>query len=99
MAVYMRIREPGQLTSVLRSWRVSVWVGVSGMAASAGWFTAMTIENAAYVRAVGQIELVFRSDERRVGKECVSTCRSRWSPCHEKKQNSHTCAHRCVKLL
>ena len=27
------------------------------------------------------IELV-RSEERRVGKECVSTCRSRWSPYH-----------------
>src|SRR3546814_13243168 len=27
-----------------------------------------------------------RSDERRVGKECVSTCRSRWSPFHEKKK-------------
>src|SRR3546814_11601734 len=26
-----------------------------------------------------------RSEERRVGKECVSTCRSRWSPYHEKK--------------
>src|SRR3546814_16221008 len=25
-----------------------------------------------------------RSEERRVGKECVSTCRSRWSPSHEK---------------
>src|SRR3546814_18919063 len=25
-----------------------------------------------------------RSEERRVGKECVSTCRSRWSPDHEK---------------
>src|SRR3546814_14395679 len=25
--------------------------------------------------------VVFRSEERRVGKECVSTCRSRWSPC------------------
>src|SRR3546814_16389037 len=24
-------------------------------------------------------------EERRVGKECVSTCRSRWSPSHEKK--------------
>src|SRR3546814_18961757 len=24
----------------------------------------------------------FRSEERRVGKECVSTCRSRWSPVH-----------------
>src|SRR3546814_5455065 len=23
-----------------------------------------------------------RSEERRVGKECVSKCRSRWSPCH-----------------
>src|SRR3546814_11691675 len=23
----------------------------------------------------------YRSEERRVGKECVSTCRSRWSPC------------------
>src|SRR3546814_15688194 len=29
-----------------------------------------------------------RSEERRVGKECVSTCRSRWSPYHShKKQN------------
>src|SRR3546814_17959764 len=27
-----------------------------------------------------------RSEERRVGKECVSTCRSRWSPCHSKKK-------------
>src|SRR3546814_12095481 len=26
--------------------------------------------------------LAFRSEERRVGKECVSTCRSRWSPYH-----------------
>src|SRR3546814_4163935 len=26
--------------------------------------------------------LVERSEERRVGKECVSTCRSRWSPYH-----------------
>src|SRR3546814_20783147 len=25
---------------------------------------------------------VARSEERRVGKECVSTCRSRWSPYH-----------------
>src|SRR3546814_15785860 len=27
-----------------------------------------------------------RSAERRVGKECVRTCRSRWSPYHSKKQ-------------
>src|SRR3546814_2675095 len=27
-------------------------------------------------------ECLWRSEERRVGKECVSTCRSRWSPYH-----------------
>src|SRR3546814_16444353 len=30
-----------------------------------------------------------RSEERRVGKECVSTCRSRWSPYHYKKKYTH----------
>src|SRR3546814_3967699 len=34
----------------------------------------------------GDLDLVItsdpRSEERRVGKECVSTCRSRWSPYH-----------------
>src|SRR3546814_17734713 len=29
-----------------------------------------------------RFEWVERSEERRVGKECVSTCRSRWSPVH-----------------
>src|SRR3546814_20860038 len=29
-----------------------------------------------------------RSEERRVGKECVSTCRSRWEPYHKKKKNT-----------
>src|SRR3546814_14043467 len=33
-------------------------------------------------------EAPHRSEERRVGKECVSTCRSRWSPYHEKKNIS-----------
>src|SRR3546814_11073581 len=32
--------------------------------------------------------LLDRSEERRVGQECVSTCRSRWSPVHEKKKTS-----------
>src|SRR3546814_18428768 len=30
-----------------------------------------------------------RTEERRVGKECVSTCRSRWSPYNQKK-NPHS---------
>src|SRR3546814_18203715 len=30
----------------------------------------------------GVTQGVFRSEERRVGKECVSSCSSRWSPSH-----------------
>src|SRR3546814_8503154 len=33
-------------------------------------------------RSWKDIQNVNRSEERRVGKECVSTCRSRWSPYH-----------------
>src|SRR3546814_16049480 len=34
-----------------------------------------------------------RSEERRVGKECVSPCRSRWSP-HPNKNTTHKCVLR-----
>src|SRR3546814_18751163 len=37
-----------------------------------------------------------RSEERRVGKECVSTCRSRWSPLHTKK-NTIRCTNEYSK--
>src|SRR3546814_13056318 len=39
----------------------------------------------AYFFMTGLIE--HRTEERRVGKVCVSTCRSRWSPDHEKKDD------------
>src|SRR3546814_16850659 len=35
-----------------------------------------------------------RSDARRVGQECVSTCRDRWSPYHEKKHKTKTTKNR-----
>src|SRR3546814_17651923 len=34
--------------------------------------------------------LATRSEERRVGKECVRTCRSRWSPYHKNKTKQPT---------
>src|SRR3546814_18939920 len=42
--------------------------------------------------------LVTRSEERRVGKECVSTCRSRWSPYLQKKNNTKTSNHRTLLI-
>src|SRR3546814_9707954 len=40
------------------------------------------------MRAIGMVgmHLLYRSEERRVGKECVSTCRSRWLPYHYNKK-------------
>src|SRR3546814_18934736 len=34
-----------------------------------------------------------RSEDRRVGKECVSTCRSRWSPYHKTEKNDRIESH------
>src|SRR3546814_11307304 len=56
-----------------------------------GPFRAFSLENRlqgfkpfACFRGV-RVVIEVRSEERRVGKGCVSTCRSRWSPKHEKK--------------
>src|SRR3546814_20529167 len=40
-----------------------------------------------------------RSEERRVGNECVSTCRSRWAPYHEKKKTLTTTAETNAKNM
>jgi len=59
MLVWLLWKDAGQIGRVFKSWRVSLWVGVAGGFASLGWFSAMTLQNAAYVKAVGQIELLF----------------------------------------
>lgn len=59
MAAYLARRDRPQLGKVWFNWRSSVWVGIFSVLGSAGWALAMTLENAALVRAVGQIELVF----------------------------------------
>jgi drug/metabolite transporter (DMT)-like permease len=59
MTLYLRWREPGQIGAVLRVWRRSLLPGLSGAAASACWFTAMTLEVAAYVRMLGLVEVLF----------------------------------------
>ncbi|MDJ0992116.1 MAG: DMT family transporter [Dinoroseobacter sp.] len=59
MAIWLHLREPEEIGRVLASWRVSALVGLTSMLGSLGWFTAFTLQNAAYVKALGQIELVF----------------------------------------
>src|SRR3546814_2934509 len=42
--------------------------------------TVMEVDDCAFPLVTETIASADRSEERRVGKECVSTCRSRWSP-------------------
>ena len=44
---------------MIPNWRGCLFVGITSVIGSAGWFTAMTIERAAYVKALGQVELLF----------------------------------------
>src|SRR3546814_13051269 len=57
-------------------------------------FLAMTCTQ---LKLSGDIQVILesvahqnRSEERRVGKECVRTCISRWSPYHYRKNTAHT---------
>src|SRR3546814_14142584 len=46
------------------------------------WRSHMGESPSLFVNAATWGLMLTRSEERRVGKECVSTCRSRWSPYH-----------------
>lgn len=59
MGAWFLACDRGQLVRVAAEWRRALPVGLAGMACSACWFTAFAIQNAAYVRALGQVELVF----------------------------------------
>jgi drug/metabolite transporter (DMT)-like permease len=59
LGLWLAWRNPGEVTRVIRAWRATVWVGVTGVLGSAGWFTAFALQNAAYVRSLGQVELIF----------------------------------------
>lgn len=59
MAAWLAWRERGQIRKVLRAWRVAGVAGLTSMIGSFCWFTAFTLQNVAYVKALGQIELIF----------------------------------------
>lgn len=51
-------RNASELKVILRRWRTCLFVGATSVAGSAGWFTAFTLERAAYVKTLGQIEFL-----------------------------------------
>lgn len=56
---YTAIKESQQLRLILARTRLGMFVGLTSALGSIGWFSAMTLENPALVKSVGQIEFVF----------------------------------------
>lgn len=59
MALWLAWRERGEIGRVLAAWPVASLVGLTSMMGSVGWFFAFALQTVAYVKALGQIELVF----------------------------------------
>jgi len=59
MGVYLALSETGELRRVLAHAPTGALVGLASFVGSAGWFTAFTLQIAAYVRTLGLVELLF----------------------------------------
>ncbi len=72
--IYIFFQDKTQLTLMLKHWRLCLFVGITSVIGSIGWFTAASFQNAAYVKALGQIEffitlfLTYRLFKERISK-------------------------------
>jgi drug/metabolite transporter (DMT)-like permease len=81
MLIWLRLRDPGEIGRVWAARRTAAWVGLTSMAGSFCWFTAFTLQTAAYVNAIGQVELIFSMiasvlffREKISGREFLGVC-------------------------
>lgn len=54
--IYVYLTTPEQIKTMLVQWRLCLFVGVTSVLGSIGWFTGASYQNAAYVKALGQVE-------------------------------------------
>jgi drug/metabolite transporter (DMT)-like permease len=59
MASWMAWKERAEFGRIAKAWKVSLFTGVVGATASFGWFMAMTLQQAAVVKALAQVEMLF----------------------------------------
>lgn len=59
LGLWLAWREPGEIGKVFSDWQKPALVSLMSVVGSACWFVAMTMQTVAYVRTLGQIELVF----------------------------------------
>src|SRR3546814_707745 len=77
------VREPSAVLAVLAIILVGKSVAALGIVLAFGYPARTALTVSASLAQIGEFSFILiRSEERRVGKECVSTCRSRWSADH-----------------
>ncbi|HMQ56994.1 MAG TPA: DMT family transporter [Rhizobiaceae bacterium] len=59
MLAWMAWKEPSEFGRIARAWKISALVGLVGASASFGWFFAFTLQQAAVVKALAQVEMLF----------------------------------------
>ncbi len=59
LGAWLLWREPKGLWQMFPQWRLCLFIGLTSALGSIAWYTSMTLVNASYVKAVGQIETVF----------------------------------------
>jgi uncharacterized membrane protein len=59
IGAYLAWKQPEALRIIAREWRVSLMAGCAGALASFGWFTAFAMRNAADVRTLALVEVLY----------------------------------------
>jgi len=54
--IYLYCQDKAQFVAMFNQWRLCLFVGITSVIGSIGWFTAASLQNAAYVKALGQVE-------------------------------------------
>lgn len=58
MLTWILWREPNEIARIRAAWKMAALVGLVGASASFGWFAAMTLQKAAIVKALAQVEML-----------------------------------------
>jgi len=59
VSLYLIWKDQSQFLLIFKNWKMASFVGATSMLGSVGWFTAASYQDAAYVKALGQIEFFF----------------------------------------
>jgi len=54
--LYLYVHDKSQFFLMFKYWKICLFVGITSLLGSIGWFTGASYQNAAYVKALGQVE-------------------------------------------